>query len=509
MSVYGNIDPIREPIPADRQGAKRHYGVHPYFTRRPFNVVRDYIQHYSREGDVVVDPFGGSGVTAIEAFLHNRAGIHNDVNPFANFIANGIADLHRGNLADYQEALEEIQARGAATLNQIPGMTDAQLCALRSEVRLPENLPLPRTSDVAFYHDLFSPTQLIALAFLKTTIDQLPSSVAKSALMLAWSATLTKVNKTFLSATGRAASRGGSSIFSIYRYKVAKNPVELPVWEVFKERASNVLSAKAEIDRVIEYNRASREGWIGTFNSCSLDVVDLAALFENSVDYIFTDPPYGGHISYLDLSTLWNVWLEQLPSEQARQSELIVGGALDHKEQLYINRLGQSIKACLRMLKKDRWLSIVFQHWNVAYFEAILSSAAESGGELRAAVSQVGDPIWSMHKKKGSDSVLAGELILTFFKSGSQRITQTKPEKFDIAAEIGDILASSAMPMYGEHIFNRLVVNAWHRSAIRHLNISKEEFTHIIQSYGWQYDSTKHYWVKEKEIGSATSLFGN
>ena len=28
-----------------------------------------------------------------------------------------------------------------------------------------------------------------------------------------------------------------------------------------------------------------------------------------SVDYIFTDPPYGAFISYLDLSILWNHWL--------------------------------------------------------------------------------------------------------------------------------------------------------------------------------------------------------
>ena len=72
MFDYSTIQPIIRPIAADRQGAKRHYGVHPYFTRRPYNVVRDYIKRYSREGDVVLDPFGGSGITAIEAYLENR-----------------------------------------------------------------------------------------------------------------------------------------------------------------------------------------------------------------------------------------------------------------------------------------------------------------------------------------------------------------------------------------------------------------------------------------------------
>jgi len=97
-TAYTKIAAIDAPIAADRQRARRHYGLHPYFTRRPYNVVKKYIQHYSRENDRVLDPFGGSGVTAIEAFLENRVGIQNDINPLANFIAQGIVDLHRGNL---------------------------------------------------------------------------------------------------------------------------------------------------------------------------------------------------------------------------------------------------------------------------------------------------------------------------------------------------------------------------------------------------------------------------
>src|SRR6266566_1458016 len=109
MIPYDQLRVIDTPIPAERQSAKRHYGVHPYFTRRPYNVVRDYILRYSKEGDRVLDPFGGSGVTAIEAFLENRVGMHNDINPLANFIATGIAELEKGSLADYEEALIHIE----------------------------------------------------------------------------------------------------------------------------------------------------------------------------------------------------------------------------------------------------------------------------------------------------------------------------------------------------------------------------------------------------------------
>src|SRR5438270_11463402 len=87
-----DIEPILHDIPAARQEAARHYGVHPYFTRRPANVVRAYVERYSQSGAVVLDPFGGTGVTAIEAFLLGRHAIQNDLNPFANFIAQSIAD---------------------------------------------------------------------------------------------------------------------------------------------------------------------------------------------------------------------------------------------------------------------------------------------------------------------------------------------------------------------------------------------------------------------------------
>src|SRR5437660_12721598 len=103
------IDPISESIPAARQDDARHYGVHPYFTRRPANVVRAYIERFSREGDTVLDPFGGTGVTAIEAFLLGRKAIHNDLNPFANFIARNIADTTLPSSTLLREAFERVR----------------------------------------------------------------------------------------------------------------------------------------------------------------------------------------------------------------------------------------------------------------------------------------------------------------------------------------------------------------------------------------------------------------
>lgn len=492
MKSYESIKPIETPIPADRQSAKRHYGVHPYFTRRPYNVVRRYVQHYSREGDRVLDPFGGSGVTAIEAFLENRIGIQNDINPLANFIAKGIADLTKGDIAAYGAALDQVRDRCERRVRALDTMSDAAVESALEKLPLPPNAPLPANSDVTHYHDLFSPRQLAALAMIREAVDDLSNRYAQNGMRLAWSATLAKLNRTFLSAEGRAESRGGSSIFSIYRYKVAAKPVELQPWPTFYERAQNVLAAKKELDNAIEYRMTTGE-FIGRFEAHEFDIDELPDRI-GPVDYIFTDPPYGGHISYIDLSTLWNVWNGTLPTQKNRQRELIVGGDLNLLEDVYVKRLQESIAICFRLLKPGHWLSVVFQHWSTAYFDAILTGAATSGGDLRAAISQIGDPVWSMHKKKGSQSVLAGEMILTFVKTAEPKTVETG-RPFDVAASVAHILRDTPSgAIYGEYLFNRIIINAWKAGALGSLDTTRETFANLIEQHGWFYDEASHQW---------------
>jgi hypothetical protein len=502
LSHYKNIVPIEHRIPAERQNAKRHYGVHPYFTRRPYNVVRDYIAHYSRPGDVVVDPFGGSGVVAIEAMLIDRIGVQNDINPLANFIASSIAGLRHGKSSKYGDALLELRESCEARLHALQSMTDGEVMRLLEKLPLPENVRLPRNSDVDSYRDLFLPKQLAALAILRQEINKLHDKPARQAMLIAWSATLTKLNRTFLSAEGRAESRGGSSVFSIYRFKVAKRPVELPLWETFFERAQNIIAAKMEIDALLTVTPVTRKNAIIVE---SKDIEEFAVKYKGKADYIFTDPPYGGHISYLDLSVLWNCWLGTMPSKKSREQELIVGGDLKHSESLYVSRLHESVKKCLQMLKPDRWLSIVFQHWNVKYFEAILTAAAGSGGELRAANSQIGDPIWSMHKKK-NNTVLAGEMILTFQKTGIRSAVRAD-NAFDIEAVLDRILQRERGPIYSESVFNRLIMEAWRKGAINALDIERTELTGLIANRGWEYDQQQHWWTKSRAVSPQASLF--
>jgi hypothetical protein len=120
----------------------------------------------------------------------------------------------------------------------------------------------------------------VSLAVLKNAIEQVPSKPGRAAMLLAWSACLAKLSRTFLSAEGRAESRGGSSIFSIYRYKVAKKPIELSPWSTFEERAMSVIAAKS--DKIYGehlFNQivvaAWRHGAIGSLDISKTEFIDL------------------------------------------------------------------------------------------------------------------------------------------------------------------------------------------------------------------------------------------
>lgn len=392
---YVNIRPISGPVIADKQGAKRHYGVHPYFTKRSWSVVQNYISTYTAPGDIVLDPFGGAGVTAVEALVLDRRAIHVDISPFANFIADSVAigpvDLE-GLTAAFRGVEEACKSRLAAIATLPQG--DPQFSKI--PYWYPRDYPLPNNSDARYVHELFTPRQLLGLALLRDCITNEPDKLYRQMLMFAFSGTLAKVNRTFVSASGRKESRGGSTIFSIYRYHVPKQPVELEVWEQFEMRFRSLFRAKHETNSLVGTKYTPE-----TFQVLQASATDLRdRVAPESVDYIFTDPPYGGHIAYLDLSTMWQAWLQLDVPPGDRHLEVIEGGDLKKSKQEYMDLLGQSIAEMFRVLKQDRWLSIVFSHKDPAYWDAIVGACERAGFNYVNTAVQPIQVIWSMHKKR-------------------------------------------------------------------------------------------------------------
>jgi hypothetical protein len=60
--------------------------MHTYWSKKPHDAIRQYIEHYTQPGDLVLDPFSGSGSTALAALMTGRKAIAIDRSPAATFI---------------------------------------------------------------------------------------------------------------------------------------------------------------------------------------------------------------------------------------------------------------------------------------------------------------------------------------------------------------------------------------------------------------------------------------
>jgi 16S rRNA G966 N2-methylase RsmD len=96
---------IQEPFAADVSEGKHDpvYKAHTYHTKVPPKAILRYLEHFTRPGDVILDPYCGSGMTGVAArLLGGRHVIECDLSPAATHISWGYAtswDIKRFNQA--------------------------------------------------------------------------------------------------------------------------------------------------------------------------------------------------------------------------------------------------------------------------------------------------------------------------------------------------------------------------------------------------------------------------
>ena len=62
-----------------------------YWGKKPHNIFSKYIETYSKNDEIVLDAFVGSGITVFEALQSNRKAIGIDLNPISIFLMEQIA----------------------------------------------------------------------------------------------------------------------------------------------------------------------------------------------------------------------------------------------------------------------------------------------------------------------------------------------------------------------------------------------------------------------------------
>ena len=396
--------PLLEEIPVKKRSTKRHFGIHGYFTKQSWNVVSDYIKTYTKPEDLVLDPFGGSGVTAIEALMCNRKAINIDLNPLAFFIVKSLIAPVVSN--DFAEAFESVKSE---YLKKEPN-TDEEIQEALLKYPYPKGFKLPKGSDVKTVEQLFSNKQLAQMALLKSIIKKEEDDNIRNTLLLMFSGLLTKVNLTYhTSVIATKDGQGNAAAFQYYRYRIAPNPVDVNVMKYFELRFQKVFAAKKEMSFFIN------ERTIDNIQVVKGTATDLNWIPKESIDYIYTDPPYGKKIPYLDLSIMWTSWLDFEVTQDDYLQEAIEGGEHNKTKSNYNTLIAQSIKEMYRVLKFDRWMSFVFAHKDPEFWHLIIETAESCGFEYVGAVPQTNGQT-SFKKRQNPFTVLSGQLIINFRK---------------------------------------------------------------------------------------------
>ena len=412
---------LLEEIAVKKRSAKRHFGVHGYFTKQAWNVVAEYIKNFSKPGDLVLDPFGGSGVTAIEALMNNRKAISTDINPMAVFIVNSL--ITPVNFDELSAAFKKVKTE----YEKKEPKTEAEIKQALNKYPYPKGFKLAKGSDVETVEQLFSDKQLAQLGLLKAIIKKESDKNIRDSLMLMFSGLLTKVNLTYhTSKIATKDGQGDASAFRYYRYRIAPEPKDINILTYFELRFKKVVAAKKEMEYFIN------EKTVSNANILKNSATDLSFISKESVDYIYTDPPYGKKIPYLDLSVMWNAWLDLLVTTEDYQQEAIEGGEHQKTKDEYNELIAQSIKEMYRVLKFDRWLSFVFAHKDPEFWHLIVDTAESCGFEYIGAVPQKNGQT-SFKKRQNPFTVLSGQLIINFRKVRNPKTIMKANLGMDIA----------------------------------------------------------------------------
>lgn len=97
---------------------------------------------------------------------------------------------------------------------------------------------------------------------------------------------------------------------------------------------------------------------------------------ENSIDYIFTDPPFGGNIMYSELNLLSESWLKIVTNnkQEAITNDFQSKTVLDYQDIMIA-----CFKEYFRVLKPGKWITVEFSNSSAAVWNAIQYALRKAG----------------------------------------------------------------------------------------------------------------------------------
>ena len=118
-------------------------------------------------------------------------------------------------------------------------------------------------------------------------------------------------------------------------------------------------------------NRYGGTSFVTTQSSTALDNIK-----DESVDYIYTDPPFGANIIYSEMNLLLEGWLKVKTNNG---EEAIVDETANKTEFVYSTLMTECFSQCYRKLKKDHWMSVEFHNTKASIWNILQNSIMKAG----------------------------------------------------------------------------------------------------------------------------------
>jgi 16S rRNA G966 N2-methylase RsmD len=132
---------------------------------------------------------------------------------------------------------------------------------------------------------------------------------------------------------------------------------------------------------------------------------------DESVDYVFTDPPFGGYIPYSEINQLNELWLGQITNTQA---EAIISPSQGKGVDEYQALLTSVFSEVARVMKPDADATLVFHSSQASVWQALTASLADAGLSVTAA--SILDKTQASFKQVNGHVAVSGDPLLRVTK---------------------------------------------------------------------------------------------
>lgn len=192
--------------------------------------------------------------------------------------------------------------------------------------------------------DLFSKRNLIALAILFEEIQAIQDRDIQELMKFC-----------FLGSLIRASKRVFTTSVIKGLYSIPPVGKEQNVWDVFERKFKSVIKGKRVLNTLYD-----SEYFIHSAKVFNVSAFNLP-LYNDTVDYVFTDPPYGGFVPYYELNLFFSSWLNET---EDLENEIIIPMDFDKLPdyaKMWGNLAEKAFGEIFRVLKPGRYCTVLFQ----------------------------------------------------------------------------------------------------------------------------------------------------